>query len=118
MFLKYFFTPGFMKNVHAFFKANSFIVWCDFGLDAWHSYRVVVFANYDVLASRGHSPRSLPTCRTKFIAWCLRRHLRGMPTASRMFLSTTHEFRFEHNSHHKAVLCHILTRGMSDKSQF
>ena len=44
-------------------------------------------------------PRSLPACRTKFIAWCLRRPKRKMPTGSRILAPAVHETWFMRSPH-------------------
>ena len=47
--------------------------------------------------------------RTEFIVWCLRRPIMGMPTGSRSFSLSAHDFRFVRGPHHKTALCHNLT---------
>ena len=56
------------------------------------------------LASGTVPPKSMPACRTKYIAWCLRRPIRRMPIESSIFAPTADESRFMHGPHH------ILTR--------
>ena len=78
-----------------------------------YSFRVVILLEVN-LVSGDRLPRLSTTCRSKFIAWCLRRLIEGIPTGSRIFAPTANEYRFERSPHHKTA----WQGGMSDKSNF
>ena len=76
----------------------------------WHSFRAVVciLRHLDL---KGLSSQVFARFGwTKFIAWCLRRPIRGVPTGLRIFLPAARESRLVSGPHHKKAFCHTLTR--------
>ena len=59
--------------------------------------------------SGGRSTRFYQICSTKFIAWCQRRLIRGMPTRPRIFASAQQGFSPVRGSHYKTTSYQILT---------
>ena len=117
-------SPGIQVTDLVFFLIRSLIphrknLW----LVAWSMCRVGVCAgwlclpNNNILTSKWRSIWSLPACRTKFIAWCLRRPKKRMPTGSRVFAPAAHVSRFVLAPNIKRPYVIFWRGGMSDKSE-
>ena len=74
----------------------------------WAGNLPVGWKSYDHSASGGSLPRLLPTCRTKFIAWCLKCPKREIQQSQIIYAPVIHEFRFVRCPHIKMTLCQIL----------